>query len=58
MAKEKNWHLENLPFSHEWVLILDADECLPPEAEEEIRKIVTNPDEKHWVIGSIEGTSF
>ena len=45
--KKKNWALENLPFSHEWVLILDADECLPPEAEEEIRKIVTNPDEKH-----------
>ena len=27
--KKKNWALENLPFSHEWVLILDADECLP-----------------------------
>ena len=50
--KKKNWALENLPFSHEWVLILDADECLPPEAEEEIRKIVTNPDAKHagyWI---------
>ena len=50
--KKKNWALENLPFSHEWVLILDADECLPPEAEEEIRKIVNNPDEKHagyWI---------
>ena len=30
--KKKNWALENLPFSNEWVLILDADECLPPEA--------------------------
>ena len=50
--KKKNWALENLPFSHEWVLILDADECLPPEAEEEIRKIITNPNEKHsgyWI---------
>ena len=50
--KKKNWALENLPFSHEWVLILDADECLPPEAEEEIRKIVSNPDQKHsgyWI---------
>ena len=50
--KKKNWALENLPFSHEWVLILDADECLPPEAEEEIRKIVTNPDGNHagyWI---------
>ena len=50
--KKKNWALENLPFTHEWVLILDADECLPPEAEEEVRKIVTNPEEKHtgyWI---------
>ena len=50
--KKKNWALENLPFSHEWVLILDADECLPPEAEEEIRKIVSNPNNKHsgyWI---------
>ena len=50
--KKKNWALEKLPFSHEWVLILDADECLPPEAEEEVRKIITNPDEKHagyWI---------
>ena len=50
--KKKNWALENLPFSHEWVLILDADEWLPPEAEEEIREIVTKPEEKHdgyWI---------
>ena len=50
--KKKNWALENLPFSHDWVLILDADECLPPEAEEEIRRIVTKPDEIHsgyWI---------
>jgi glycosyltransferase involved in cell wall biosynthesis len=50
--KKKNWALENLPFSNEWVLILDADECLPPEAEEEIRSIVTNPSDKlvgYWI---------
>jgi len=38
--KKKNWALENLPFRNEWVFILDADEVLPPEAEEEIRAIV------------------
>ena len=37
--KKKNWALENLPFKHEWVLILDADEELSPEAEEEIREL-------------------
>lgn len=42
--KKKNWALENLPFKHEWVFILDADEVLPPDAEEEFRRIVTSND--------------
>ncbi len=40
--KKKNWSLENLPFSHEWVFILDADEVMPPESEAEFRAIVSN----------------
>ena len=39
--KKKNWALDHLPFRHEWVFILDADEVLPPGAEEEIREMVT-----------------
>ncbi len=39
--KKKNWALENLPFAHEWVFILDADETLPPAAEAEFRAVVT-----------------
>src|SRR5689334_5163848 len=40
--KKKNWALENLPFRHEWVLILDADEVLPPAAETEFREVIAN----------------
>jgi glycosyltransferase involved in cell wall biosynthesis len=40
--KKKNWALENLPFKHEWVLILDADEVLPPEAATEIANAIAN----------------
>src|SRR5687767_5082565 len=40
--KKKNWALQNLPFTHEWVLIVDADEVLPPEAEEEIRTVLAS----------------
>lgn len=50
--KKKNWALENLPFRHEWVFILDADEVLPPEAEAEMRAIVENPNsplEGYWI---------
>jgi glycosyltransferase involved in cell wall biosynthesis len=39
--KKKNWALEHLPFRHAWVLLLDADETLPPAAAEEIRARVT-----------------
>lgn len=41
--KKKNWALENIPFRHEWVFILDADEVLPPETEHEFRAIVSDP---------------
>jgi glycosyltransferase involved in cell wall biosynthesis len=49
--KKKNWALENLAFSHPWVLLLDADETLPPEAEAEIRSIVTTPGgpDGYWI---------
>lgn len=40
--KKKNWALENLPFKNEWVLILDADEVLPAEAEGEIANAIGN----------------
>ncbi len=40
--KKKNWALENLPFKHEWVFILDADEVLPAGTEEEFRRIVSD----------------
>ena len=34
--KKKNWALANLPFRHDWVLVLDADEVMPPGAAAEI----------------------
>ena len=47
--KKKNWALENLPFKHDWVFILDADEVLPPETEAEVRAIVE--DARHPIDG-------
>ncbi|MBI3696255.1 MAG: glycosyltransferase family 2 protein, partial [Acidobacteria bacterium] len=34
--KKKNWSLSHLPFGDEWVLIVDADERVPPELADEI----------------------
>jgi glycosyltransferase involved in cell wall biosynthesis len=50
--KKKNWALENLPFKHDWVFILDADEVLRPEAADEIDQIVrapNNPINGYWI---------
>ena len=42
--KKKNWALDNLPIRNEWVLIVDADEVIPPPLAEEIAAKVANPD--------------
>jgi glycosyltransferase involved in cell wall biosynthesis len=34
--KKKNWALDNLPFSHDWVLIVDCDERITPDLWDEI----------------------
>jgi glycosyltransferase involved in cell wall biosynthesis len=51
--KKKNWALENLPFTYDWVFILDADEVLPMEAEAEIRGIVKSEGDSaiagYWI---------
>jgi len=38
--KKKNWALETIAFRHEWVLILDADEVMPPDSAAEIGDVV------------------
>lgn len=44
-GSQRNWALENLDIKHDWVLILDADEKVPPELAEEICGIASNnPD--------------
>jgi glycosyltransferase involved in cell wall biosynthesis len=41
--KKKNWALDNLPFKHSWVLILDCDERVPAELQKEICTAVADP---------------
>jgi glycosyltransferase involved in cell wall biosynthesis len=38
--KKKNWALETIPFRHQWVLILDADEVMPPDSAAEIGEVI------------------
>jgi len=41
-AKQKNWGLENLPFTGEWVFILDADERFTPGLREELFRVAAS----------------
>lgn len=42
--KKKNWALDHLPFRNEWVLIVDADEVVPPELAAEIRERIASDE--------------
>ncbi len=39
-AQQKNWAMENLPFKHDWLLMLDADERVPPPLRDEIIEVI------------------
>jgi glycosyltransferase involved in cell wall biosynthesis len=41
--KKKNWALATVPWSHEWVFILDADERITPELAAELARVVAAP---------------
>src|SRR6266550_1109020 len=39
-SRQKNWALDTLPFRNDWVLIVDADERVPPDLQCEIESTV------------------
>jgi glycosyltransferase involved in cell wall biosynthesis len=50
--KKKQWALENLPFSHDWVLYLDADEEVTPALAHEIGALFeSGPADAGYVVG-------
>lgn len=42
-AAHRNAALRGVPFHHPWVLLLDADECIPSALAEEMQRIVSDP---------------
>ena len=42
--KKRQWALETLPFAFDWILLLDADECLTPALVQEIRRALEDPN--------------
>lgn len=41
--KKRQWAMDTLSFSNDWILLLDADEVVTPELLEEIRLALQNP---------------
>jgi glycosyltransferase involved in cell wall biosynthesis len=44
---QRNWALDNLPFAHEWILVLDADERISRALASEISRAVGQPNGKY-----------
>src|SRR5271154_2943629 len=42
--KKRQWALDTLPLTYDWVLLIDADEALTPALSAEIRQAVQNAD--------------
>ncbi len=42
-SRHKNWALDNIDFAHDWILIIDADERVPPGLADEIRQVLAAP---------------
>jgi glycosyltransferase involved in cell wall biosynthesis len=42
-AAHRNWSLQNTPFKHSWVLLVDADERVTPGLAQTIRQTVASP---------------
>ena len=58
LPRKKNWALENIPWRHEWVLIIDADERITPELQREICSAIHRTDvdgfylnRRFWFLG-------
>ena len=41
-AAQRNWALNTLPFSYNWVLVLDADERMPAPLTEEVYAVISD----------------
>ena len=41
--KKRQWAMDTLPITYDWILLVDADEVLTPALAEEIRAAIQNP---------------
>ncbi|HAM98945.1 MAG TPA: glycosyltransferase family 2 protein [Marinilabiliales bacterium] len=49
-AAHQNWAMENIKFKHDWVFYADADEIVPSNLLEEIKKVTSIPVNENPVV--------
>ena len=42
--KKRQWAMDSLPLTYDWVFLLDADEALTPQLTDEIRNAIKSPE--------------
>ena len=48
--KKRQWAMDSLPFAHDWILLLDADEVLTPALRDEITRAIERTDVSgYWI---------
>ena len=48
--RKKNWALDHLPWKHDWVLIVDADEEVTPELRDEVAVAIARPGYEAYLV--------
>jgi glycosyltransferase involved in cell wall biosynthesis len=49
--KKRQWAMDTLPLTYDWILLLDADEVMTAELAREIREAIQNPHRVAYRIG-------
>ena len=49
--KKRQWALDTLSFAYDWILLLDADECLTPELFSEIQRAICDARVNGFYLG-------
>lgn len=51
-ADQRNWAIDNVPFKHQWVLHLDADECMTPSLHRELLGVVSRDENSAYLVAN------
>ena len=57
-ARQTNWAIDNLPFTGQWVMRIDADEIVSPELAAEIRSTCFGAGRSSWAVRYASAAPF